>query len=507
MLRPYGLARVSPLPGIGNGMKGVLRGVGWRATVQRAAGGWHSGETMTQEEPAVTLASAGSERLQAALASKQARVVVVGLGVAGLPQAVVIAEAGFTVTGIDVDGERVAQLARGESYITDVTAGQLQNLRRTGHFCATTDAAALTAADCVVICVPTGITAERRPVLDALERALGTIADTLRPPTLVIIESSVPPGTTRRVARLLDSRLRGNDGSGGGTPNSDGGGNGPGERVFVAHAPERIDPGNREYGLRETPRVVGGETAAALDLARQFYAQCGVTTVPVASVEVAELAKVFENTFRFVNISLANELAQIAAALNVSVWDVVEAASTKPYGFMPHEPGPGVGGSCIPVIPFFLADVAEQLGTPSHLIAAAERVNTFMPQYVTDRAAALVGRRDGDLAGCQILVLGVTYKPDQSDCRHSPAVPVVERLIAAGATVRVHDPLVTEAAGLHPAASFAPLAAEVVAAADLVVVVTPHRSLDYELVLSHARCILDTRNALRDRAAPNVVPL
>ena len=470
---------------------------------------------MTQAEPAVAPASAGSERLRTALASKEARVAVVGLGFAGLPQAVVIAEAGFTVTGIDVDGERVAQLARGESYITDVTAGQLHALRRTGHFCATTDPGALAEADCVVVCVPTGITAERRPVLDALERALGTIADTVRPPALVIIESSVPPGTTRRVARLLDSRFRGNDDRGDTTPNgasgstspNGGGDDGPGERVFVAHAPERIDPGNKQYGLRETPRVVGGETAAALDLARQFYAQCGVTTVPVASVEVAELAKVFENTFRFVNISLVNELAQIAAALNVSAWDVLAAASTKPYGFMPHEPGPGVGGSCIPVIPFFLADVAERLGAPSHLIAAAERVNTFMPQYVTDRAAALLGRRDGDLAGCHILVLGVTYKPDQSDCRHSPAVPVVERLIAAGATVRVHDPLVTEAAGLHPDASFAPLTAEVVAAADLVVVVTPHRSLDYGLVLSHARCILDTRNALRDRAAPNVVPL
>lgn len=453
---------------------------------------------MTQAEPAVAPASAGSERLRTALASKQARVAVVGLGFAGLPQAVVIAEAGFTVTGIDVDGERVAQLARGESYITDVTADQLHALRRTGHFHATTEAAALTEADCVVVCVPTGITAERRPVLDALERALGTIADTVRPPALVIIESSVPPGTTRRVARLLDSHGSGND---------DRGGAAPGERVFVAHAPERIDPGNRQYGLRETPRVVGGETAAALDLARQFYAQCGVTTVPVASVEVAELTKVFENTFRFVNISLVNELAQIATALNVSAWEVLEAASTKPYGFMPHEPGPGVGGSCIPVIPFFLADVAERLGAPSHLIAAAERVNTFMPQYVTDRAAALLGRRDGDLAGCHILVLGVTYKPDQSDCRHSPAVPVVERLIAAGATVRVHDPLVTEAAGLHPDASFAPLTAEVLAAADLVVVITPHRSLDYGLVIAHARCILDTRNALRDRAAPNVVPL
>ena len=453
---------------------------------------------MTQAEPAVTPASAGSDRLRTALVSKQARVAVVGRGFAGLPQAVVIAEAGFTVTGIDVDGERVAQLARGESYITDVTACQLHALRRRGHFCATTDPAALADADYVVVCVPTGITAERRPVLDALEGALGTIADTVRPPALVIIESSVPPGTTRRVARLLDSRLRGNDGSGG---------DGPGERVFVAHAPERIDPGNRQFGLRETPRVVGGETAAALDLARQFYAQCGVTTVPVASVEVAELAKVFENTFRFVNISLVNELAQIAAALNVSAWEVLAAAKTKPYGFMPHEPGPGVGGSCIPVIPFFLADVAERLGTPSHLIAAAERVNTFMPQYVTDRAAVLVGRRDGDLAGCHILVLGVTYKPDQSDCRHSPAVPVVERLIAAGATVRVHDPLVTEADGLHPDATFAPLTAEVVAAADLVVVVTPHRSLDYGLVIAHARCILDTRNALRDRTAPNVVPL
>ena len=453
---------------------------------------------MTQAEPAVAPASAGSDRLRTALATKQARVAVVGMGFAGLPQAVVIAEAGFTVTGIDVDKERVAQLARGESYITDVTAGQLQALRRTGHLRATTDPAALADANCVVVCVPTGITAKRRPVLESLERALGTIADTVRPPALVIIESSVPPGTTRRVARLLEARLRGNDGGGRARA---------GERVFVAHAPERIDPGNSQYGLRETPRVVGGETAVALDLARQFYAQCGVTTVPVASVEVAELAKVFENTFRFVNISLVNELAQIATALNVSAWEVLAAASTKPYGFMPHEPGPGVGGSCIPVIPFFLADVAERLGTPSQLIAAAERVNTFMPQYVTQRAAALVGRRDDDLADCHILVLGVTYKPDQTDCRHSPAVPVVDRLIAAGATVRVHDPLVTEAAGLHHHATFAPLTAEVVAAADLVVVVTPHRSLDYGLVLSHARCILDTRNALRDRAAPNVVPL
>ena len=275
---------------------------------------------MTQAEPAVAPASAGSDRLRTALATKQARVAVVGMGFAGLPQAVVIAEAGFTVTGIDVDCERVAQLARGESYITDVAAGQLQALWRTGHLRATTDPAALADADCVVVCVPTGITAERRPVLDSLEQALGTIADTVRPPALVIIESSVPPGTTRRVARLLEARLRGNDGGGRARA---------GERVFVAHAPERIDPGNSQYGLRETPRVVGGETAVALDLARQFYAQCGVTTVPVASVEVAELAKVFENTFRFVNISLVNELAQIATALNVSAWEVLAAASTK----------------------------------------------------------------------------------------------------------------------------------------------------------------------------------
>ncbi len=463
---------------------------------------------MTKAEPAVAPASAGSDRLQTALVTKQARVAVVGLGFAGLPQAVVIAEAGFTVTGIDTDHQRIAQLARGESYITDVAAGQVQALRRTGHFSATTDPAALAQADCVVVCVPTGITADRRPVLDSLERALGTIAATLSPPALVIIESSVPPGTTRRLARLLDARWRGND---------DGGDATAGEQVFVAHAPERIDPGNSQFGLRETPRVVGGETAAALDLAKQFYAQCSVTTVPVASVEVAELAKVFENTFRFVNISLVNELAQIAAALNVSAWEVLAAASTKPYGFMPHAPGPGIGGSCIPVIPFFLADVAERLGTPSQLIAAAERINTFMPQYVTERAAALCGgpndapsrhsRASGNLAGCHILVLGVTYKPDQTDCRHSPALPLVDRLIAAGATVRVHDPLVTEAAGLHPQATFAPLTAEVVAAADLVVVVTPHRSLDYGLVIEHARCILDTRNALSDHAAPNVVPL
>ena len=416
---------------------------------------------------------------------------VIGLGYVGLPLAVTIAKAGFSVTGIDVDRRKVKCIRNGISVVSDVPSEDLASFVHRGQIQATTDYRILRELDTINICVPTPLRKSKDPDMSFIISAVDEIAQYLRKDQLIILESTTYPGTTEEVVlpKLEKSGLQ------------------VGKDFFLAFSPERIDPGNRQYGLRETPRVVGGETVAALDLARQFYAQCGVTTVPVASVEVAELTKVFENTFRFVNISLVNELAQIATALNVSAWEVLEAASTKPYGFMPHEPGPGVGGSCIPVIPFFLADVAERLGTPSHLIAAAERVNTFMPQYVTDRAAALVGRRDGDLAGCHILVLGVTYKPDQSDCRHSPAVPVVDRLIAAGATVRVHDPRVTEVAGLHPDASFAPLTAEVVGAADLVVVITPHRSLDYGLVLSHARCILDTRNALRDRAAPNVVPL
>ncbi|MAG36439.1 MAG: UDP-N-acetyl-D-glucosamine dehydrogenase [Dehalococcoidia bacterium] len=442
---------------------------------------------MARTDVADAPATTGRDQLLDALDTRQAHIAVVGLGFAGLPQAVVIAQAGFTVIGIDTDGERMAQLDRGESYITDVPSSQVQHLRSEGRFRATTEPTALAQADCIVICVPTGIGADRRPALDSLEQALGTVASALRPPSLVIIESSVPPATTRRLARQF--RLDGE------------------EQVFVAHAPERIDPGNSRFGLRETPRVVGGETSASLDLAMRFYAQCGIETVPVASIEVAELTKVFENTFRFVNISLVNELAQIAEGLNVSAWDVLEAASTKPYGFMPHAPGPGIGGSCIPVIPFFLADVAERLGTPSRLIAAAEQVNRFMPKYVTQRAAALVGRRDGDLAGSHMLVLGVTYKPDQADCRHSPALPLVDQLIAAGATVRVHDPLVTEVAGLNTQAGLTPLTPDVVATADLVVVVTPHRSLDYQMVVERARCVLDTRNALSDLAAPNVVPL
>ena len=433
-------------------------------------------------------------RLSEAIATKQAHVAVVGLGFAGLPQAVAIAQAGFAVTGIDTDAARVARLRAGESYIGDVSAALLQALIGSGRLAPTESHDALAAADCIVICVPTSITADQHSNLDALQRAVESVISRIRPPVLLIVESSLPPGATRRLvlpplaARSLVV----------------------GKQVFVAHAPERIDPGNATYGLRETPRVVGGVTSACRDLAVQLYKQAGIAAVPVSSVEVAETAKVFENTFRFVNISLANELARICQRLGVSVWEVLAAAGTKPYGFMPHSPGPGVGGSCIPVIPFFLAEVAAQVGVPSALIEAAGQINAEMPRYVADRAAALVGRPSDDLSGCRFLVLGVTYKPDQPDCRFSPAFPLISQLAAAGATVLAHDPVVPlepDGPAVPDASVTTTLNADVVRSVDLVIVVTAHRAIDYDLVVEHARQVLDTRNALADLQAANVVPL
>ncbi|MDO9711420.1 nucleotide sugar dehydrogenase [Paracraurococcus lichenis] len=427
--------------------------------------------------------------------SRRARVAVIGLGYAGLPMALALAEAGFATIGIDADRARLARLAAGETGLRHVPDPTLRAAQRAGRFEATGDWSRLVEVDAILICVPTPLGPDGTPDLAAVRAASRSVAWHLHPGQLVVLESTTWPGTTREVVRpiLEATGLR------------------CGVDFFLAYSPEREDPGNARFRTAGIPRVVGGADAAALHLAEALYGAAVERTVPVASLEAAEAVKLAENAFRAVNIALANELKLAFGAMGIDVWEVVGAAASKPFGYMPFWPGPGVGGHCIPVDPVYLTWRARESGAQARLLELAGAINAAMPAHVVDVLEGALRCRGRRLAGSRILLLGAAYKPDIEDVRESPALALMALIEARGAEAPYHDPHVAE---LPPMPGHPGLAgrrslpwAEALAGCDAAVIVTDHDGLDYAGLCAAAPLVLDTRNACARRglAGPNIV--
>jgi UDP-N-acetyl-D-glucosamine dehydrogenase len=429
------------------------------------------------------------DTLEQRLRAGTARVGVLGLGYAGLPMAVALARAGYPVVGYDIDAVRVAQVRDGQSPVSNVSGPALEALVRAGQLEATTDPAALATLDAAIICVPTPLTPTRQPDLSAVVAASETLGTRLHRDMLVALQSTSYPGTTRTVVlpRLAQSGLR------------------VGEDFCLVFAPERIDPGNPVYGVENTPKLVGGITPRCTALGTLLFERFIERVVAVSSPEVAEMAKLVENTFRFINISFANEMALLCDRSGLNVWEVIDAAATKPFAFLPHYPGPGVGGHCIPVVPFYLEALARQHGMVAELVEVAGRINAAMPEFVVERLARLLDPTAAEAP--RVLAVGVTYKADIADLRESAALRVLERLLARGWSVEYHDPLVPRVMVSGRVLESQPLA--LAGEVDAVVLLTPHSSLDYRLLLDRAPLVLDTTNALRHHppGAARVVPL
>ena len=425
------------------------------------------------------------EQLLARIQDRSAVVAVVGLGYVGLPLAVEFAKAGFSVIGYDVSERVVALLNRGESHIQDVKASDVAEVVKAGRFEATTVESRLREADAISIAVPTPLVKTRDPDMSYVLAASDAIMRNAHKGLLVVLESTTYPGTTREVLepRMRDAGLT------------------VGEDVFLAFSPERVDPGNEKYHTKNTPKVVGGITPACTAAATALYESCIDTVVPVKSPETAELVKLLENTFRAVNIGMVNELAIVCDKLGVDVWEVIEAAATKPFGFMKFTPGPGIGGHCIPLDPHYLAWKMRTLNYKTRFIDLASEINSNMPDYVVEKVAHALNDAGKAVNGSRVLVIGVAYKKNIDDIRESPALDVMRLLEERRATVVFHDPFIPrfrenghekEGVALSPAE---------LAKADAVVIVTDHAGIDYQELVDHASLIIDTRNAT-GRARP-----
>lgn len=403
---------------------------------------------------------------------------VIGLGYVGLPLAMELCEAGFRVVGYDVSERVCALLMRGESHIQDVPAAQVAKHVKSGRFMASLDESVLADADTVSIAVPTPLAKTRDPDMSYVLSASDAVARQAHPGMLIVLESTTYPGTTRE---LLQPRLEAK-------------GLIVGETVFLAFSPERVDPGNPVYHTKNTPKVVGGITPACNTVAIAFYASTVDTVVPVSSPEAAELVKLLENTFRSVNIGLVNEMAIVCDRLGVDVWEVIEAAATKPFGFMKFTPGPGIGGHCIPLDPHYLAWKMRALNYKTRFIDLASEVNSAMPDYVVEKVARALNEDRKPVNGSQVLVLGVAYKRDIDDMRESPALDVMRLLEERGAEVVYHDPHVPTFREDGHERTGVPLTDALLDAVDAVVVITDHRDVDYQRVVDRAAIVVDTRN-------------
>jgi UDP-N-acetyl-D-glucosamine dehydrogenase len=424
--------------------------------------------------------------LKTQIEQHSARIAVIGQGYVGLPLAVAFAQVGFAVTGIEIDADRVAALNRAVSHIGDVEDETLRALVAAGRYRATTTMERLVDSDAIIICVPTPLRKSKDPDISFVLAAASEVKKYLRPGHLVILESTTYPGTTEELLLLMFSER----------------GLSVGKEFFLAFSPERIDPGNQHFQVRDIPKIVGGVTPTCSYLAALLYSQIVNKVLPVSSPTVAELAKLYENTFRSVNIALANEFALMCSHLGVSVWEVIDAAATKPFGFMPFFPGPGIGGHCIPVDPMYLAWKLRLNGYEARFIALADEVNRSMPGHVVNLVMDGLNARGKCLKGAQILVLGVTYKRGVSDLRESPALDVITLLRGKGALVRYADPFVPFLAHEGLCAERVDLEAEVVRQSDAVLILTDHREFDYQMVAETADLVVDTRNALRKLSVP-----
>ncbi len=413
-----------------------------------------------------------------------ARVVVIGQGYVGLPLAIRAVEAGFDVVGFDLDKFKVSAISAAESHVDDVDDHDLRQAIATGRFRATDSEDELDGFDVAVIAVPTPLR-DGTPDISHIEAAARTLGRRLKPGAVVVLESTTFPGTTEEVVGPI---LTGESGLE------------PGRDFLLGYSPERIDPGNQVWNFRRTPKVVSGVDAASLVAVEGFYGRLVDSVVPVSGTMEAELTKLLENTFRHVNIALVNELAVHARSLDIDFWEVIEAASTKPFGFMPFRPGPGVGGHCLPVDPTFLSWRFERrLGTASRFVKIANEINTEMPSYVVDRVQAGLNERRKPVNGSRVLVLGLAYKANSNDARETPVADIVRGLLDLGAEVDVHDTHVLDPE-LPEAVELVELTAERLAGADAVVLVTDHDDVDYDLVVAEADYVFDARRRLPDAA-------
>jgi UDP-N-acetyl-D-glucosamine dehydrogenase len=428
--------------------------------------------------------------LEEKIRARTARVGIIGLGYVGLPLGVEFAHAGFKVTGIDVSASKAERLNAGDSYVLDVPATALAPLVSEGRMKATCDFSAVAELDTINICVPTPLRKTKDPDMSYIDAACREIAQYLHPGMLIILESTTYPGTTDEfVLPVLEkSGLR------------------VGEDFFLCFSPERVDPGNPKYQTINIPKVVGGITPACTELGSLFYSQALETVVPVSSTKVAEMVKLLENTFRMINIGLVNELALMCDRMDINVWEIIDAAATKPFGFMPFYPGPGLGGHCIPIDPFYLSWKTRQAGFEARFIELAGYINSQMPHFVVDKVQNALNDRAKPLQGSHIHIMGVAYKRDIDDLRESPALDIIHLFRRRGARVTYSDPHIGRLAvdgqelSAEPPEAAAP-------AADCVVIITNHSAFDYPALVDNAQLIVDTRNALRGMASPKIVRL
>jgi UDP-N-acetyl-D-glucosamine dehydrogenase len=423
--------------------------------------------------------------LKQAISNKTATVGVVGLGYVGLPLIQAFIKAGFRTMGFDIDQSKVKRLLAGESYIGHIPSDWIAEWIETRRFVPTADMRRLAEADAVLICVPTPLSDSRDPDLSYIEATARQIAAVLRPGQLIVLESTTYPGTTRDVVLPILAA----------------GGMKVGEDFFLAYSPEREDPGNPNYTASGIPKVVGGIEPHSAELAGALYGQAVVRIVPVANCEVAEACKILENTYRSVNIAMVNELKVLFDRIGIDVWDVIDAAKTKPFGFQAFYPGPGLGGHCIPIDPFYLSWVARKHGLITRFIELAGEINTSMPQYVIQRLSEALNDAGKPVRGSKICILGIAYKKDVDDPRESPSFELLEMLMARGADVSYNDPHVPNLPRMrhHPELKMASQALEpaYLAAQDCVLIATDHSAYDYDFIVRHSRLVIDTRNATR----------
>jgi UDP-N-acetyl-D-glucosamine dehydrogenase len=424
--------------------------------------------------------------------TRKARVGVIGLGYVGLPLVKTFLQKGFTVAGFDIDRRKVDMLNRGRTYIRHISAAELKEFLRRKKFKASEDFRGLRNVDAILICVPTPLDGHGSPDLSYVINSTITVAENLRKGQLVILESTTYPGTT-------DEEM---------LPILEAGGLKGGRDFFLAFSPEREDPGNKNFSTATTPKVVGGLTPDCLRVAKALYDQIIVRTVPVSSTKAAESTKLLENIFRSVNIALVNELKMIFERMGIDVWEVIRAASSKPFGFMPFYPGPGLGGHCIPIDPFYLTWKAKEVDYPTKFIELAGEINTFMPYYVRERTVEALNGRGKSVKGAKVLVLGLAYKKDIDDSRESPSLKIISLFIEKGAKVSYNDPFIPKLAGHREYPGLAmdsvPLTAGLLRKMDAVVISTDHTAYDYDWIVRNAPLVIDTRNAVK-RPRKNVV--
>jgi len=432
-----------------------------------------------------------SEILQKKIKNKSAKIAVVGLGYVGLPLAIEFANAGFDVTGIDVSADKVKKINKGQNYIDDVDSKLMKSLVKSGKLKATTDYSAIKKIDCVSICVPTPLGKTGDPDISYMLSARDAILPHIKSPLLFVLESTTYPGSTNElIIPLMEEK-----------------GLEVGKDVFIAFSPERVDPGNPVYQTHNTPKVVGGVTKACTKIAAELYGTVIEKIIPVSSCTAAEMTKLLENTFRSINIGLANEIAIMCKYLDVDVWEVINAAATKPFGFRPFYPGPGLGGHCIPIDPLYLSWKLKTLDYKARFIELADEVNSSMPEYVIALISDALNDKAKSIKNSKILILGMAYKKDIDDLRESPALDVYEYLESRGAKVSYHDPYVPQFkwdGGIIKSKAYSD---KLIKSQDCVVILTAHSNIDYKAIVKNAKLVVDTRNATQGIKNKKIVKL